>query len=437
MLPLGRSSVKPGITDCPLRTGRQLDHDRRPQRADRHPVPQRGPRTANPCRERLRVRAGREGEGPRGRHTPMSDRLTLSNATVHMSRRTGGGMSARAVPAAGRVLAIDVVKGLAIIGVIAQHALTRENMDGTGADFWFRQSVPVLFVLMGFNAARSSLRRPAPTLAEAYGARYWRGRYRRILLPLLIAFAVALVAGEASGRLNVRPLAFVGYLPVPGPGEYWITILLTFTLIWPAWMHLFRHRPGLTVVAAIGLDVAFELWAGHVDDFRGAGSTGGYPYAYDACILRYFAAIAIGMWLAIDDEKAARRRLVVVALAVPSVAYIAVAGTEPAALPFFVHGFTLVTNFAAVPWAATMLLAALSLWPARGVRGTGWLERLGVASYEVFLVQAVWLGVLTDRGLVHFLVAALASGVLGWSLHRVLTAIPVGSLGLRRGSLAR
>ena len=336
-----------------------------------------------------------------------------------------------------RIPAIDVVKALAIIGVVAQHALTREDMDGTGADFWFRQAVPVLFVLMGFNAARSSLRRSAPTLAEAYGARYWRGRYRRILLPLLIAFAAAVVAGGATGRLDIKPLALVGYLPVPGPGEYWITILLTFTLIWPAWMHLFRLRPGLVVAAAIALDVVFELWAGHVDFFRGRGSAGGYPYAYDACILRYFAAIAIGMWLAINDGRVGRRRLIVIALAVPSVAYIAVAGTDPEAFPFFVHGFTLATNFAAVPWAATMLLAALQLWPAHSVPGTGWLERLGVASYEIFLVQAVWLGVLTDRGLVHFLVAALASGLLGWALHRVLSARAAGSLGLRRGSLAR
>ena len=172
-------------------------------------------------------------------------------------------------------------------------------------------------------------------------------------------------------------------------------------------------------------------------DFRGAGSTGGYPYAYDACILRYLAAIAVGMWLAIEDERVGRRRLVVVALAVPSLGYIALAGTDPAALPYFVHGFTLATNFAAVPWAAAILLAALHLWPARSVPGTGWLERVGVASYEVFLVQLVWLGVLTDRGQVPFLVAALASGVLGWALHRVLTATGIGSLGLRRGSLAR
>jgi peptidoglycan/LPS O-acetylase OafA/YrhL len=321
-----------------------------------------------------------------------------------------------------RIPAIDVVKGLAIIGVIAQHALTRENMDGTSADFWFRQAVPVLFVLMGFNAARSSLRRPAPTLAEAYGARYWRGRYRRILLPLLVAFAVALVAGAITGRLQLRALALVGVLPVPGPGAYWITILLTFTLIWPLWMHLFRLRPGLVVAAAIALDVIFELVAGHQQAFRGAGSEGGYPYVYDASILRYFAAIAIGMWLAIEDARAARRRLVVVALAVPSIAYIAAAGTDPATVPSFVHGFTLATNFAAVPWAATMLLAALYLWPARGIPGTGWLERLGVASFEVFLAQYVWLGLFTGRGLVPFIVAALACGLLGWALHRALTA---------------
>jgi len=51
----------------------------------------------------------------------------------------------------------------------------------------------------------------------------------------------------------------------------------------------------------------------------------------------------------------------------------------------------------------------------------------------------VWLGVLQDRGLKQFLVAAVASGVLGYALHRVLSATSVGSLRprLRRRALAR
>ena len=52
-------------------------------------------------------------------------------------------------------------------------------------------------------------------------------------------------------------------------------------------------------------------------------------------------------------------------------------------------------------------------------------------------MQVVWLGVLQERGLEQFLAAAIASGLLGWGLHRVLTATPLGSLSLRRGSLAR
>ena len=52
-------------------------------------------------------------------------------------------------------------------------------------------------------------------------------------------------------------------------------------------------------------------------------------------------------------------------------------------------------------------------------------------------MQVVWLGVLQERGQVPFLVAVVASGILGCALHRVLTATTVGSLGLQRGSLAR
>ena len=113
-----------------------------------------------------------------------------------------------------RIPAIDVVKGLAILGVIAQHALTRGTMDDMGADL-----VPPgrASPVRADGVRRRSLEPPPPgaTLAEAYGARYWRGRFRRILLPLPVVFAVALVAGAATGRLQVGPLTLVGYCRCP------------------------------------------------------------------------------------------------------------------------------------------------------------------------------------------------------------------------------
>ncbi len=316
-----------------------------------------------------------------------------------------------------RDAAIDVLKGLAILGVMAQHALDNGLLYDIGADLHIRQAVPVLFVLMGYNAARSSLRRPETDLRTAYGRRYWEGRFDRILLPLVVVFAIALVVGALTGRLQLGPLTLIGALPVPGPGAYFVTILLVFTLIWPAWMHVFRRRPGLTVLAVIALDVAFELASGQVASFNDRP----YPYLYDASIFRYGAAMAVGMWLAIDDEHTGRRRIVVLALVPLSLAFILTARADQDAYPLLVHGFTLTTGFAAVPWAVALMLGLLWLWPAQGIRGTGWLERLGIASYEVFLVQIVWFGVLPERGDVRYLADVVVCGLLGWALHRVLT----------------
>ena len=85
-----------------------------------------------------------------------------------------------------------------------------------------------------------------------------------------------------------------------------------------------------------------------------------------------------------------------------------------------VHGFTLHDRLRRRAVAVALMLGLLWLWPAQGIRGTGWLERLGIASYEVFLVQIVWFGVLPERD-VRYLADVVVCGLLGWALHRVLT----------------
>lgn len=318
-----------------------------------------------------------------------------------------------------RIAGIDVLKGLALFAIMCQHGLTNQILHDVFADFWIRQAVPVLFVLMGYNAVRSELRRPRRPLAASYGRAYWRGRAERLLLPFAIAFAAALVVGAATDRVDVGKLNAVGALPVPGPGNYFLTILLTFTLLWPAWMALFRRRPGLVVLAAIAVNVAFELVARHVPSFTASD----YPYGYDAALPRYMAAIAIGMWLALDDGRSRRRRLVVCALVPVSVVFIAIARNDPGDVDFLIPGFTLTTNFLAVPLSAAICLVALRLWPAQGMRGTGWLERTGAASFEIFLVQIIWFAVLPGRGDLRILADIAVCSALGIVLHLAVDRI--------------
>ena len=328
-----------------------------------------------------------------------------------------------------RLTWIDALKGAAILCVIAQHAIPADTLDALWADLHIRQAVPVLFVLMGYNAVRAAARRPPAGLAEAYGRAYWTGRFWRILLPFAVVWVLAFALGAATGRLDVGPLVLVGAMPVPGPGTHFVTILFTFTLLWPAWWLAFRRRPGAVVLAAIALDLAFELAAGAIDSLH----TGSYPYGYDAALPRYVAAIAVGMWLALDDRRAAGRRRLVLALAPLSVAFVVAVqnGYRPG---FLVPGFGLATGLAAVPWSAALMLGAQRLWPAGGVRGTAWLEELGRASYHIFLVQIAWFGLVPGHAAWRYPADALVCCAVGWLLYRVL---PTGRTRAARARIPR
>jgi hypothetical protein len=74
----------------------------------------------------------------------MSTKPTGSTAA-----ETHGRPGPRAGAGSGRSLSIDLVKAIAMVGVIAQHSLP--NLCAAGGSFWIFQAVPVLVVLFGVN----------------------------------------------------------------------------------------------------------------------------------------------------------------------------------------------------------------------------------------------------------------------------------------------
>src|SRR5215210_2711930 len=112
-------------------------------------------------------------------------------------------------PASARTLSIDLIKAVAMIGVIAQHSLA--SLSVVGASFWIFQAVPVLVVLFGVNMKTSLDRRREAGLSW-YLRSYLRRRMERLLIPFVVVWVVAYALGRWSGTAHVGALALAGAL---------------------------------------------------------------------------------------------------------------------------------------------------------------------------------------------------------------------------------
>lgn len=318
-----------------------------------------------------------------------------------------------------RVTQIDLLKGLAILGVMAQHAFTASALHRAWYTVHVGQAVPVFFILMAVNAAGSLRRRDAHGLAEMYSGAYVRGRVRRLIWPLLALWPVALVAASLTGRLHIGPLAAVGVLPISdAPGNYFITTVLSFAVIFPALYWLWARWPAATIIACFALDVAFEVAAPHV----AALSHGSYPYAYDASILRFLAAIAVGLWLSGRPAGGNGMPRWLPVAAVFSLAYVAYLHGH--GVGWLIAGFGEPTNVLAVFYPLLLVVAGLRYLPERAAGSAARaIVGIGAASYEIFLVQLVWFAVVSNRsalaGISGILLCSLAGYVFAAGVRRL------------------
>jgi peptidoglycan/LPS O-acetylase OafA/YrhL len=319
----------------------------------------------------------------------------------------------------GRIRQIDMLKGVAIVGVMVQHAFSSRFLQLSWDTLYAGQAVPIFFVLMGLNAIRSADRSGVRTLSGCYSRRYLRGRLDRLVVPLAVTWVAGLLVGVALGEAHVGPLALVGVLPIAhAPGNYFVTILLEFALVFPAAYVCFTRAPAATTVVIIIADVGFELLAPHIAALRPTGIAHGY--LYEAAILKYGAAIFAGMWLArVDVTGPAATALSVLAAA--GVLYLVELHQSPARFHWLMNSFSRSTSFISVFFAVWLVWAALRL-PAPPGRGGPYrlLERLGLASYHIFLVQMIWFGALTTRWWPVAIAGMAACSLIGYGFYATL-----------------
>ncbi|MHB8840446.1 MAG: acyltransferase family protein [Candidatus Aquicultor sp.] len=273
-----------------------------------------------------------------------------------------------------RLYQIDALKGIAIISVLIMHSMPRDALSASCAAYHIGQAVPIFMVLMGFAAMQSFDARGIALIP------YYKRRFTRLATPLAIVFAVSLaLAILAHLPVNVGRETFIGVLPISGPGNYFITLLIEATLLMPFFYLAMKRVPKTTIALSFFISFLYELTAPHIGIFLR------YPVLY-ASVFRYLPAIALGMWIASDYQISSGRNRFILLGTLASLAYITVSTFFGFRVTYFLP-FWGTQNILSFFYPVLLTMIGLRFLPRSNL-----LEKLGRASYHIFLVQIVYFG---------------------------------------------
>lgn len=340
--------------------------------------------------------------------------------TTVVSNRAGE-FALPALPA--RLAQIDLLKGLAIIAVLCLHGLPVAALTDGATVFYIGQAVPVFIVLMGLNATTSMWRHGHDALRRLYSRRYVLSRIDRLYVPYLFIVALSSFIVLSKGTFTTRALVeslFGATLPYGGPGFYFIQFAFEFAVLFPVFYWAYRRAPALTVVSGFTLAAAFELAAPHI----GAFETN--PILYSAALPRFIPFFALGVVLA--DYMLHGRALPRWwwAAGLISLVYLAIVYVDTNAFPLADKDWRRWgQTFASAFYPALLVVLGLRFLP-REVKhpASRLLAQVGVASYEIFLLQILWYALLEPPSFEKLPLGIVVCCGLGVGFHRALGTVP-------------
>ena len=290
-------------------------------------------------------------------------------------------------------LQIDIIKGIAIIGVIIFHTLP-ENLPGnlliTSLSIFSVLGVPIFFTIMGLNAAMSFKRRGYETLSQMYNKKYIKSRFERLFYPFFVIFLLSAVLGFLLKKnLYIGFLSILGYLPLTGPGNYFISIAFQFVFVFPLLYYIYKKNPKFMLILTFVLSFVFEILANQIPVLENNS------YLYKACILRYLFIMGLGIWI-VDNfdinslKTVLKRKFILIGLTV-SVVYIMAFTIFKWNFAYFQPSWQ-PQNVISFFYPLIICLIFLRYLPSVSGKISSLIGFIGEASYHIFAVQILVFG---------------------------------------------
>jgi len=282
---------------------------------------------------------------------------------------------------------IDIVKALAIIGVITTHSVLLSFILAADMQFYAWQAMP-LFVICTGLLWYLSFYKNGTNLKQMYSFKYFKSKFSRFVLPFAVLFALDLAILYSTGAVNLRNvLSRLQYMqpPISGAGDYYLAFILELIFVAPLIFYCFHKKPLATVATLFLLDLAFELMGPYMDETT-----------YYFGVIRMFSAFALGLVLArnIVENSGWKLRtksnVALIALGFCSAVFLFFNAGKPT--PMFRPEW-LTMNLYSFFYPTVLVMAALSLGPFfRQYAQRFWVKVavIGKASYHIFLVQILF-----------------------------------------------
>lgn len=194
-------------------------------------------------------------------------------------------------------LQIDILKAFAMISVIIIHTISLSIINKNLIfvfihSFFLIQAVPLFLLIMGRNSGASFKKHNFNNISDIYTVKYFKERFLRFVLPFVFIFILSLIVGILLDKnLYFGFFTFLGYLPLPGPGNFFISMVFQFIFIFPLIYLFYIRNKKLTIIFSFIVNIIFEIIAANF-----LLSSFGLEF-YTSCVLRYIFLITLGLWL--------------------------------------------------------------------------------------------------------------------------------------------